>query len=91
MEPDFAAYPAPGYFPAQDFASASDWDIYLNQTVFSDQFDQAVTGTITCLDTNQTWTYSEEKGNLANGGSGFHRKKALHIMKVPIESKLIIC
>ena len=74
MEPDFAAYPAPGYFPAQDFASESDWDIYLNQTVFASQFDQTVTGTITCLDTNQKWTYSKEEGNLANGGSGFHLK-----------------
>lgn len=30
MTNSYAAYPAPGYFPKQDFASVSDWDIYLN-------------------------------------------------------------
>lgn len=35
MDNDFAAYPSPGYFPKQDFADISDWDIYLNINKFN--------------------------------------------------------
>lgn len=35
MDNDFAAYPSPGYFPKQDFADLSDWDIYLNINKFN--------------------------------------------------------
>ena len=31
----YAAYPSPGYFPKQDFANTSDWDIYLNLNEFA--------------------------------------------------------
>ena len=31
----YAAYPSPGYFPKQDFADTSDWDIYLNLNEFA--------------------------------------------------------
>ena len=30
MTNSFAAYPSPGYFPKEDFADTSDWDIFLN-------------------------------------------------------------
>lgn len=30
MTNEFAAYPSPGYFPKEDFADISDWDIFLN-------------------------------------------------------------
>ena len=78
MTNDFAAYPAPGYFPKQDFASESDWDIYLNANKFKSlTYEDAknVVVTIKCVNTNKTYTYTQAKENLSVGTSIIHIKK----------------
>ena len=62
----FAAYPAPGYFPKQDHAVLSDWDIYLNLDYFK-KADDNVTAVITDLDTGEAFDYSAEKNNIRTG------------------------
>ena len=62
----FAAYPAPGYFPKQDHAVLSDWDIYLNLDYFK-KADDNVTASITDLDTGEVFEYSYDNGNIRTG------------------------
>lgn len=63
----FAAYPSPGYFPKQDMASQSDWDIYLNEKVFKQADEQSVFAKITDLETGESFDYSKQQGNLSAG------------------------
>ena len=67
MTNDFAAYPSPGYFPKQDFADISDWDIYLNTQKFkvltSDQVKNVVV-TFRNLRTGETEERSYQDENL---------------------------
>lgn len=67
MTNDFAAYPSPGYFPREDFADISDWDIFLNIDKFKDLTDSEkldVKVTITDLETNKEYIRSLKDGNL---------------------------
>lgn len=64
----FAAYPAPGYFPKQDFASGSDWDIYLNSFCFESCNSESVTAQITNLNTGEITQYSKTNGNISASG-----------------------
>lgn len=63
----FAAYPSPGYFPKQDMASQSDWDIYLNEKFFKSADEQRVFAKITDLKTGESFDYSKQQGNLSAG------------------------
>lgn len=63
----FAAYPSPGYFPKQDFATVSDWDIFLNVDEFmflGEEYEKKVKVTIKNLSTGVIETRSVEDGNL---------------------------
>lgn len=77
MSNDIAAYPSPGYFPKQDFTSASDWDIYLNRNKFSSLTDaerKNVVVTIKSLDNNKSYNYTVANNNLYVGYSTIHIK-----------------
>ena len=67
MTNSFAAYPSPGYFPKEDFADISDWDIFLNIDNFkfltSEEQDN-VRVTIKNLTTNEIYERSKTAGNL---------------------------
>ena len=67
MENDFAAYPAPGNFPKQDFADISDWDVFLNINKFkilNSTEEENVIVTIRNLTTNEIETRSITSGDL---------------------------
>ncbi len=62
-----AAYPAPGYFPKQDFIGESDWDIYLNPNNFqmlTSSESRNVEVTIKSSKKQETYTYRVDDGNL---------------------------
>ena len=62
MDNTFAAYPSPGFFPKEDFANKSDWDIYLNTNNFyildDESFQEEVLVTIKNLETEEIETRS---------------------------------
>ena len=63
----FAAYPSPGYFPKQDFADISDWDVFLNIDEFgflTTEEQQNVVVTIKNLTTNEVFTRTKADNNL---------------------------
>ena len=67
MTNSFAAYPSPGYFPKEDFADTSDWDIFLNIDNFrflTAAQQNNVVVTITNLTTNVAETRTLADGNL---------------------------
>ena len=68
MDNSFAAYPSPGYFPKEDFADESDWDIYLNMNDFyilnDDEHQKNVVVTIKNLETNEVETRSVSDNTL---------------------------
>ena len=67
MTNSFAAYPSPGYFPKEDFADTSDWDVFLNIDNFkflTEEEQNNVVVTIKNLSNNKTYTRTKEAGNL---------------------------
>ena len=67
MNNNFAAYPSPGYFPKQDFADISDWDIFLNTKYFKSLTNEElnnVTVTFKNLKTGIIETRSVSDNNL---------------------------
>jgi len=80
MSHDFTAYPSPGYFPSQDFARQSDWDIYLNPNIYEYIYGvdaKNVTATIENLNTKEVINYSLENKNLSLG-------RIIHFVKPPL-------
>ena len=68
MDNSFAAYPSPGYFPKEDFADTSDWDVYLNMNDFyilnDEDHQKNVVVTIKNLETNEVETRSVSDNTL---------------------------
>lgn len=67
MTNSFAAYPSPGYFPKEDFANISDWDVFLNIDNFkflTEEEQDNVKVTIENLTTHDTYERSKTAGNL---------------------------
>ena len=68
MDHSFAAYPTPGYFPKEDFADTSDWDVYLNMNDFyilnDEEHQNNVVVTIKNLSTNEVETRSVSDNTL---------------------------
>lgn len=67
MNNSFAAYPSPGYFPKEDFANTSDWDIFLNRRNFrflTAEEQEKVIVTITDLKDNTVYIRNLENENL---------------------------
>ena len=68
MSNSFAAYPSPGYFPKQDFADKSDWDLFLNVNDFNGfrtlEQMKNVKITIKNLETNKVETRSYDENNI---------------------------
>ena len=66
MTNEFAAYPSPGYFPAQDYASLADWQVYLNPSLYSDveNNEDNIIATVENLQTGEVEEYSKALGNL---------------------------
>ena len=73
-----AAYPSPGYFPKQDFADQSDWDIYLNPNDFNNltlEEMKNIVITIKSVEKNETYTYTADSGNLYISNTLIHMKQ----------------